>query len=203
MKSPVAKYHLSLTITLVTLITSLAVAMAVQGAPWATVPVLQLPKFGGIDLAQLAHFALWRLATAQLVHVNQAHMLLNVVCLLLLGFGVEQHLGTLKLGLLWLLAGGAGTAASVMFAVPPFDIGSGASQSVMAFSAVAFLILFYRLSHPSWFGSVVVIVVAISLGLDIHAVGHPKPGHAVGFATGLLLGVIFIRKHSGNSNEKS
>src|SRR5712691_2943819 len=83
----------SIFLALSTLGASLTVATIVNGSPWRVVRILELRKYGGVDNAELVRCEWWRLLTAQFVHVRPAHMLFNVISLLLLAIAVERAAG--------------------------------------------------------------------------------------------------------------
>jgi membrane associated rhomboid family serine protease len=174
-----------------TLAASLAVATVVNGSPWSTVPVLQLRSYGGVDNGHVANGEWWRLVTAQFVHVRPAHMLLNVITLFLLALCVERTAGSLRLSLLWMASGIAGTYASI-YSVPPHDIGSGASQAVMGIAGAAIVVIRRNLAYPSWLKVTLVVTLGTASVLDLLTSSKLKPGHVVGFLVGLILAVAIV-----------
>lgn len=65
---------LSTELALVRFAVSCSVAYAATGSPFGTVAIPVLRGFGGVTMEDLANLEIWRLATAQLVHAKQAHM---------------------------------------------------------------------------------------------------------------------------------
>jgi rhomboid protease GluP len=102
-----------------TLIASSTVFTMARGTPWKSVNILSLRHYGAVDNAQLANGEWWRLLTAQFVHVRPAHMLFNVVALLVIGTAVEQAIGPLSFLLLWVVSGTEGVLASIYHLSPP------------------------------------------------------------------------------------
>jgi membrane associated rhomboid family serine protease len=133
--------------------------------------------------------------TSQFVHVSQAHMLFNVISLFLLGMAVERAIGSLRLTMLWLLSGLAGTYASIYSVPPPYDIGSGASQAIMGVAASAMVILWRTHTAPRWLIAVVIVTLVAGAGLDLAFASRIKPGHVVGFLVGLIVAVGLVPRH--------
>jgi membrane associated rhomboid family serine protease len=184
--------YVSVALAAVTLAASVAVATIVNGSPWSTVRILQLSSYGGVDNSQLANGEWWRLVTAQFVHVKPAHMLLNVITLFLLAMCVERAAGSLRLFLLWMLSGTAGTYASIYSVPPPYDIGSGASQAVMGIAGAAIVVMRRNLAYPSWLKGTLVVTLGIAALLDLLNSSRLKPGHVVGFLVGLILAIALV-----------
>lgn len=176
-----------------TLITSLAVAWLSQGSPLATVPVKALRHLGGLDFEQLRQGRIWLLITSQLVHVKQAHMLLNVATLLYAGFTLERILGHLQVFTLWLLAGGVGMLLSVYYGTPPFEVGSGASQATAALLGASIVVIARTRSYARHFPALTACIGLSIFGLDLLHGGLPKPGHMASLAAGLVLSWAFLK----------
>jgi membrane associated rhomboid family serine protease len=192
----------STVLALTTLVASAAVAIAVGGSPWSRVRILELRNYGAVDNAQLASGELWRLVTSQFVHVSQAHMLFNVISLFLLAMAVERATSSLRLALLWLLSGVAGTYASIYAVPPPYDIGSGASQAIMGVAASAIVVLWRKHDTPRWLIVAVVVTLVIAAALDLVFASRVKPGHVVGFFVGLIFAVVFVPKTMMNRQQQ-
>lgn len=97
-------------------------------------------------------------------------MLFNVICLFLLGIAVERATGSIRLALLWLLSGVAGTYASIYAVPPPYDVGSGASQAIMGVAASAIVVLWRERDSSRW----LIGAVAITLMDFGNTPGQPK-----------------------------
>jgi membrane associated rhomboid family serine protease len=186
----------ALCLALSTLAASLTVATIVNGSPWSVVRILELRNYGGVNNAQLAEGEWWRLLTAQFVHVRPAHMLFNVMTLFLLGVGVERVAGSFRLFLLWLLSGIAGTYASIYSVPPPYDIGSGASQAIVGLAAAAIIVVWRTPDSPRWLIGTLILTLVVSAALDLIFGFRLKPGHVVGFLTGLILALGLVPKPS-------
>jgi len=167
--------------------------MLVGGYPWSTVNITNFHQYGGVTTELLQNGEWWRIATSQLVHVKQGHMLLNVVLLFFLSLYIERSVGGIRLLTAWLIGGGLGTYASTLFWVPPpWNVGTGASQALMSLTAFCIVLARKGYSYPKWIKRTVVITVIANLALDLLFAGYPKPGKIIGFATGWLVGLALI-----------
>ena len=178
-------------LAMATIVASVLVAYDANGSPFSTVKVAALRDYGGTTFADIKNLELWRLITAQLVHVKQGHMLYNAVCLLLVGSLVESKIGPARVLIIWLFAGGLATYVSPIGIEAPWDVGTGASQAVFALAATALVLICHR--EVNRVRGVVLVALALipGLALDFMTAGYPKPGHAVALCLGGLLGLLF------------
>ena len=144
--------------------------------------------FGAVNSQSLQRGEYWKLLTAQFLHVMFLHMLLNVAFIYYLGARIEEIFRARVLLSVYLLAGLAGTTASVL-AYPQLT-SSGASQALCGIAGAFFVLALFplRVSRVAviWAG----IFVVIQVFLDLHFAGYVKAGHYVGFLAGLLLGIL-------------
>lgn len=192
----------STVLAILTVIVSFSVAYMVNGNIFSTVRIVHLRDFGGTTWESLGDWELWRLASAQLIHVRWPHMLFNALCLLLLGSLLERVIGPVRLLVLWLVGGGIGTAISPVLIEYPFNVGTGASQAAFAFAGCA-LVLAYRGTVP-WRAAcwLVALAVGTGLALDLVFASYPKPGHVFSLCAGAGFGLVFsryaqLRHHAG------
>ena len=161
----------------------------------------ELRVYGGLDFGHLFGGEIWRLVTAQIVHVKQAHMMFNVACLALLGISLEPVIGRINILVLWFLSGSLGLLVSVYFGQYPFEVGTGASQAVLGFAGANCVLIYRGFARNIWVVAVVMVTLGVSLLLDINAAHYPKGGHIVGFFSGLIFGYVVLPK-KGKSNTK-
>jgi len=170
------------------------VAFDVTGKLVGTVKIPLLEPYGGVTFAHLSKLELWRLFASQLIHVKQMHMLFNVLSLALLGLFLERHVHSLKFFLLWFVSGSAGTLISTLFATPPWNLGTGASQAALGIAAFG-LVLYLRGVAPSkWFAAILCFTIIPAFALDFVYAGYPKLGHIVGFLVGSIAGVVHCKR---------
>ncbi len=178
-------------LAMATIIASVFVAYHANGSPFSTVKVAVLRDYGGTTFADIRNFELWRLITAQNIHVKQGHMLYNAICLLLVGGLVESKIGPARVLVIWLFAGGLATYVSPIGVEAPWNVGTGASQAVFALAAAVLVLIFYREVERMRGGILVAFALIPGLALDFMTAGYPKPGHAVALCLGGLLGLLF------------
>src|SRR5689334_11839350 len=107
-----------------TVVVSLSVSYLANHEFFSTVKIPVLRSYGGTTFEDIKNLELWRVITAQLIHAKQAHMLLNALCLFLLGSLVESKVGGFRTFLLWLIAGGIATVISPMLIEAPWNVGT-------------------------------------------------------------------------------
>lgn len=169
-----------------TAVVSVHAAVEVSGTWPGRVRIVELESYG-LRFTHLQGLELWRLVTAQLVHVKQAHMLSNVFCLLLVGMAVERHVGFLRLLVLWLIGGSMATLISTLFVTPPWNLGTGASQAIMAISGAGLWLALTGVDRSKSLLLPLAFTIAVALALDLIHAHYPKPGHVAGLLLGLLI----------------
>nr|WP_321482747.1 rhomboid family intramembrane serine protease [uncultured Cohaesibacter sp.] len=188
-------------LAMTTIVASVLVAYDANGSLFSTVKVAALRDYGGTTFADIKNLELWRLITAQLVHVKQGHMLYNAVCLLLVGSLVESKIGPARAFVIWLVAGGLATYVSPIGIEAPWNVGTGASQAVFALAAVALVLICHREVNRMLGGILVALALIPGLALDLMTAGYPKPGHAVALCLGSLLGLLFHHRARAQDGE--
>jgi len=185
------------------LLCAATVAMSVHAATeisggWpGNVRIVQLEHYG-LRFRYLRDLELWRLVTAQLVHVKQPHMASNVFCLLLAGTAVERHLGFIRLLLLWLVGGALATLFSTLFATPPWNLGTGSSQAVMAIAGAGLWLAMTGVDRTRFLVLSIAFAIALAFMIDLVHVRYPKPGHLAGVLLGLLVAPACARTVKGS-----
>jgi membrane associated rhomboid family serine protease len=157
------------------------------GGTWlGSVRIVELERYG-LRFKYIQDLELWRLITAQLVHVKQLHMLSNVFCLLLVGTAVERNLGSMRLLVLWLIGGSMATLISTLFTTPPWNLGTGGSQAIMAIAGAGLWLAMTGVDRSKFLILSVAFTIAVALTLDLIYAQYPKPGHAAGLLLGYLI----------------
>ena len=154
------------------------------------------PAAGMLDVDRVADGEWWRLVTSLTLHADFAHVGANAAALAVLGIAASHQLGP---GLAWLLglAGGAGGNALEAWLAPSGRCSLGASTSVFAFLAILgglrFVAICRREGPPRsvWARSWLPLFAALgALGFLGTSHGSDVAGHALGFVSGLALGVL-------------
>ena len=165
---------------------SVHAAIEISGTWLGRVRIVQLEDYG-LRFEHLREFEFWRLVTAQLVHVKQPHMVGDVFCLLLVGTAVERHVGFLRLFLLWLIGGSIAMLFSSLFVAYPWNLGTGASQAIMAIAGAGLWLALTGTDRSKFLRWSVGFAIALAFAIDVVHVYYPKPGHVAGVLLGLLI----------------
>lgn len=183
-----------------TLSLSVYAAIEISGTWLERVRIVELESYG-LRFKYLQELELWRLVTAQLVHVKQPHMLGDVFCLLLVGTAVERHLGFLRLLVLWLVGGSLAMLISTLYVTPPWNLGTGASQAIMAISGAGLWLALTAVDRSKFMLRAIAFAIALAFMIDIIHVYYPKPGHVVGVLLGVLIASLYRTKAATPTTE--
>ncbi|MCL2891422.1 rhomboid family intramembrane serine protease [Brenneria tiliae] len=174
---------------------SIYVSYAITDSFMGKISILDLDKFGGVTPSKLYDFEIWRLLVSQFIHVKQIHMVYNVLSFFILGVLLEKHIGSLFLFVLWFTTGALGTLYSTNFVSYPWNIGTGASQAVLGVSSFALLLVLVKEHTTNMLKFSVVFSILPAMTLDIIYAHYPKPGHVLSICVGLVLSIVYYRKH--------
>jgi rhomboid protease GluP len=133
----------------------------------------------------------WRLITAGFVHLDLSHLLPNLIALWVLGKRVERLLGGLGMLTFYLSCEVVGAVALVI--VNPFDVGWGASLSVVGLAGAVLIVYgtrFRSLSHSAKWKFGALLWVAAGLVRQEIAGTHQFP-HTIGLLIGMSFAVAF------------
>ncbi|HRF54107.1 MAG TPA: rhomboid family intramembrane serine protease [Aquimonas sp.] len=183
----------TLLLSTATVVLSAFVAIEISGTWMGKVRIVDLEQYG-VRFEHVQKLELWRLVTAQLVHVKQLHMVSDVFCLLWVGTAIEKHVGGVRLLLLWLIGGSLATLFSTLFVAPPWNLGTGASQAVMAIAGTGLWLAIEGVDRSRSLMWPVAFSIGLAFAIDIVHVYHPKPGHVAGLLLGLLAAMLHKRK---------
>jgi rhomboid protease GluP len=173
-----------------TVLLSVHAAIEISGTWLGRVRIVQLEDYG-LRFGHLRDLELWRLVTAQLVHVKQPHMVGDVFCLLLVGTAVERRVGSFRLFLLWLIGGSIATLFSTLFVAHPWNLGTGSSQAIMAIAGAGLWLALTGVDRSKFLRWSVGFAIALAFAIDVVHVYYPKPGHVAGVLLGLLMASRF------------
>ncbi len=144
---------------------------------------LVLIKYGASYVPFINAGDYWRLWTPMFVHVSPIHLGLNMVTLYLVGPVVEQKIGSIRMGCVYLLSGLAGNFVSFLFSQN--TVSAGASTSLFGLIAYAALI---TPSARQRLASILIVNLAFNLidpSVNIY-------GHLGGLIGGVLLAALFF-----------
>lgn len=180
----------TLLLCMATVVTSVHAAIEVSGTWLGRVRIVELEGYG-VRFEHLQGLELWRLVTAQLVHVKQPHMLSNVLCLLWVGMAVERHVGFVRLLMLWLVGGSLATLFSTLFVTPPWNLGTGASQAIMAIGGAGLWLAVKGFDRSKPLILPVAFTLTLAFTIDLIHAHYPKPGHVAGVLIGVLIASLY------------
>lgn len=139
----------------------------------------------------------FRLVTGELIHLNGAHLSVNVVGLLLVGSLFERLVGGRRF-LVVLLGGALGSALASSALQDQLSLGASGAVNA-AFACWVYVGVAYRDELPGnyclplWFISVLLGGIGLVTALEVTRPRIDHIGHAGGFAAGLVLSAIMIR----------
>ncbi|MDX1600636.1 MAG: rhomboid family intramembrane serine protease [Anaerolineales bacterium] len=130
---------------------------------------------------------IWRYFTPIVLHVDPLHLLVNMYSLYIIGPPVERPYGPLRYGLVYLLSGLGGVAASLAFSTHPSAGASGAIFGLLG-ALAAFLYIHRNYTGPAGRGQLrhIVLVAVINLAIGLSP-GIDNWGHFGGLLTGVGL----------------
>lgn len=182
----------AIAISVITVCVSLFVAFQISGSIFGKSRIIYLADYGGLTIDSLKNLEFWRLITSQLVHVHQKHMLYNVLSIALLCSLIERKTGFWQVCFIWLFAGATGTFFTTLFGSAPWNTGTGASQAALGFAGFGLVLCLVRFKRDYLLLSAVMFALIPAMYLDFKTSGYPKPGHAVSFAIGAVMAVVFL-----------
>lgn len=145
----------------------------------------------------------WRLLTCTWLHAGVVHLLLNMLCLALVGVRLEREFGPLRVGAVYLASGLGGSLMSGLFtrrSPPPGGVVVSVGASGALFGLVGSMLSelitnwsLYANKAAALASLLLVIAVNLALGVLPHVDNF---AHIGGLASGFLLGfVVFVRPH--------
>lgn len=157
-----------------------------------------LVKMGALDVAKVVHGRQgWRLITCMWLHAGVVHLLINMLCLLVVGIRLEQEFGFVRIGLVYLISGFGGSLMSALF-IQSSSVSVGASGALFGLigSMLSELITnwsLYANKVAALLTLLLVILSNLALGLLPRVDNF---AHIGGLVSGFLLGfVFFVRPH--------
>ena len=166
--------------------------LGLEGAGGSEDPDVLL-DFGALYGPLIANGEYWRIFTAMFLHVGLMHLVVNSFGLLIFGNMVERVYGHLRFGIIYVLAGLAGSVASYL--MNSIAIGAGASGAIFgvlgAFAAylTARRGLLGEMGRQSLVG--VLVLAAIQLAHGFATPGIDNWAHMGGLVTGFAVGLAF------------
>lgn len=126
----------------------------------------------------------WRLATSALVHLNIAHLLLNLLLVVLLGRELERAYGTRTVASSMLFCAVGGSLAALWFA-PDYALGGA---STIGYGMFAMLVGLSVTRQTDVRGPLVLI--GVNLAFTVTTGGVSLAGHLGGLAAGAVIALL-------------
>ena len=194
-KVPVA----AMSLAIITAVVSLVIAYLATGSVLGKVTMIQLKSYGGLNISNLVNWEIWTLFTSQLVHSKQYHMFYNVLALVVLGYAIERHVGWFIFLSVWFVAGASGTLYGTLFVSAPWNTGAGGSQAILGVAGLGIILTTIKEDNRKLVYALMFALIP-AFSLDLIFANYPKPGHVLGLAVGMLMGVIYVTKLTKPSN---
>ena len=156
-----------------------------------------LLRFGAMYGPYIADGDYWRLFTAMFLHVGLTHLAFNGFGLFIFGQQVEKFYGPYRFGVIYILAGLAGSVAS--FALNDTAVGAGASGAIFGIlgALVAFFVIHRdklgEFGRQSLTGFLILAGINLFIGFSIPNVDNFA--HMGGFAAGFALTLPLAPKY--------
>ena len=192
-----------ITVALVAINTLVFVASLLAGAEWL-IPVGKMQIAWGSNFGPYTTDGeWWRLLTSLFIHFGIAHLVLNMIALVMFGPLVERLYGSVNYLLIYILAGIAGSLASISWRP---DINSaGASGAIFGILGA---LLAAQLRAKDTFPpdilrpirNTALVFLALSLYAGFRYKGIDNAAHLGGVTTGFLIGLAAGRPINGTSS---
>ncbi|MET4106721.1 rhomboid family intramembrane serine protease [Hymenobacter sp. UYP22] len=171
------------------------VLLASAGRNFWQPPAATLVQWGSNFSPFTLHGQPWRLLTSVFLHGSVAHLLMNMASLVFLGLLTERLTGSLRLLLLYLLCGVAGSLVSLWWHAQGVN-SVGASGAIFGLYGVLLATLLRRpgaFSRPQRYtvGLFVLYLLAGSLAGGLQTYTTDNAAHIGGLVTGAVLGAAF------------
>lgn len=187
-----------LTIALMLILTAVHLALTVRGA---TDDGFTLMRFGANLRAATLHGEPWRLLGAIFLHGGLLHLASNLYGLYALGRLVEQLFGSLRMLVIFVVAGAAGSVASAIWGEPArMSVGASGAVFGLLGAALAIMLRLRGVFPEAWrrqvmFNLLVVIALNLYLGYSVKMIDNAA--HMGGLAGGALLGLLLVPTREG------
>lgn len=103
-------------------------------------------------------------------------------------------MGFIRLLVLWLIGGSVAILTSAPFFAPPWNLGTGASQAIMAIAGAGLWLAKTGVDRSRSLLLPVAFTIAVALTLDLIYAHSPKPGHVAGLLLGYLIASLCRRQ---------
>lgn len=126
----------------------------------------------------------WRLATSALVHLNIAHLLLNLLLVVLLGRELERAYGTRTVAASMVFCAVGGSLAALWFA-PDYAVGGASTIGYGMFAMLVGLSVTRRTDVRG-----PLVLIGVNLAFTVTTGGVSLAGHLGGLAAGAVIALL-------------
>ncbi|XP_031251371.1 RHOMBOID-like protein 4 [Pistacia vera] len=154
---------------------------------------IALQKMGALDVGKVIDQDQgWRLITCNWLHGGVFHILANMLSLLVIGIRLEQEFGFVRIGLLYVISGFGGSLLSALFLQSNISVGASGALFGLLGGMLSELITNWTM-YDNKIAAFVTLVVIVAVNLAMGILPHVDNfAHIGGFATGFLLGFVFL-----------
>lgn len=154
----------------------------------------------------LEHGEYYRLFTSMFLHFGFHHLINNMVMLMLIGWTLEEEVGSFRLLLIYVLGGLGGNLLSAWWDVyrNVYPISAGASGAVFGIiGALLYIAVCNRGQIGNLSGRRLLLMVVLSLYLGYADGGVDNMAHIGGLVTGFILSILLYRKRNSKGGASS
>lgn len=139
----------------------------------------------------------YRLLTSIFLHFGFWHLFNNMIMLLMIGWNLEQEMGSLRFLITYLVSGLGGNLLSGILDIrfQDYAVSAGASGAIFGITGALFYVVVKnhgRLGNIS--GKGMLLMLAISLYFGFSSTGVDNAAHVGGLIFGILCGLFLYRK---------
>ncbi|XP_077213833.1 RHOMBOID-like protein 1 [Tasmannia lanceolata] len=154
---------------------------------------ITLLKMGGLEVSKVVdRHQGWRLITCIWLHAGVFHVLVNMLSLLFIGIRLEQEFGFVHIGLLYFISGVGGSLLSALFIQSGIAVGASGAIFGLLGAILSELITNWTV-YANKFSALFILIFTIASNLAVGILPLVDNfGHIGGFASGFLLGFVFL-----------
>ncbi|CAA7410878.1 unnamed protein product [Spirodela intermedia] len=154
-----------------------------------------LKKLGGLRWSEvvLDHQG-WRLVSCIWLHAGLIHIVVNMLCLIIIGVRLEQQFGFVRIGPIYLLSGFAGSVLSSLFSRYSVSVGASGALFGLLGAMLSELITnwtIYSNKAAALISLLIIIVINLAVGILPQVDNF---AHIGGFLAGFLLGFVLLMR---------
>ncbi|XP_031396607.1 RHOMBOID-like protein 2 isoform X4 [Punica granatum] len=152
-----------------------------------------LLKMGALDVSKVVdRRQVWLLITCIWLHGGLLHLLANMLSLLIIGIGLEQEFGFVRIGMLYIISGLGGSLMSALFIQSNISVGASGALFGLLGGMLSELITNWTI-YSNKVATSVTLLVVIAINLAVGILPHVDNfAHIGGFLSGFFLGFIIL-----------